>query len=131
MTSGNSSAARKKAKGTSKAVFCGSTLRYSSPYPRSINPDPTPVHNAPAAPRGTCAAPGSVMEEMSSVPAIVRAGPSSRNRHRFASASRCSPRNALANSVAHRATVDPVNTMPGTGWPFHVTQLTAAPKNMR
>ena len=121
----------RKASGVSNEVRRGSTLRYSSPYPRSINPDPAPVKIEPSAHSSIDGASGSVAQASASVPTVVRAGPRNRKARRLISVAKRRWKIALANKVAHSTSVDPRYAPAGSGSPFQVMELVAVPRNMR
>ena len=130
-TAGKRAAAMRKASGASNEVRRGSTLRYSSPYPRSINPDPAPVKIEPSAHSSIDGASGSVAQASASVPTVVRAGPRNRKARRLISVAKRRWKIALANKVAHSTSVDPRYAPAGSGSPFQVMELVAVPRNMR
>ena len=106
-TAGKRAAAIRKASGASNDVRRGSTLRYSSPYPRSMSPDPAPVDTEPNAHSASAGALGRVAQARASVPTVVRAGPRKRNARWPMSAAKRRWKIALANRVAHSTSVDP------------------------
>ena len=124
-------AASKKASGASRVVRMGATLRYRSPYPRSMMPDPTPVVMAPTAHNSTCGAPGRVADAKHKVPMHVHMGPAKRKILVPVMNTLYLRIKAQENRSAHRHRVEKRKAAGGSASPFHVTTLVAAPRNMR
>ena len=124
-------AARRNANGASNAVCREGTLRYSSPYPRSSRPEPTPVATPPYTQSICAGTPDKVEETTASVPEHNRAGTTQRTCGLLIHAQNSLARKAGRNIVRNRHTVEMPNTTSGIGLPFQVTQLAAAPMNMR
>lgn len=99
-------AAKKKARGISITVRLGGSLRYSSPYPKSIMPDPMPVTMAPMRPQARGKAPCPAAFARRSVPRLVSKGPALLAAGWPIRERKARPAKALASNVAKSDAVD-------------------------